>query len=121
MIKYYTHQTPPPVLAEPESKLPDECRQSDFVPLPTLLERFIVSGAHYTEYMGAQGLSAEEKESLFESQDVEDILEDDLSVQKAFADSVLNQVVQQQDKKEKEPTQPEKQDEPEKPETAENA
>lgn len=119
-VKFYTIQNPPPVLAEPKSELPDECRQSDFVPLTILLERFIASGAKYMEYMGAQSLSAEEKEALFNETTVDD-LDDDIAVQKAFADGVLNSVIASQEKEEKKPTQPEKQDEPEKPETAENA
>lgn len=125
-IKFYTIQNPPPVLAEPKSELPDECRQSDFVSLPTLLERFIASGAKYMEYMGAQSLSAEEKEALFESVDIDD-LDDDIAVQRAFADSIVDKLVKEQDKREQEkkenkPTQSEsKQIEPEKPETAENA
>lgn len=103
-IKYYTHQNPPPLMAEPKSKLPDETRQSDFVPLPTLLERFLASGAKYTEYMSAQSLSAEDREALFEGVDVDD-LDDDIAVQKAYADEVLNQVISNQDKKEEKPTQ----------------
>ena len=120
MIKYYTHQNPPPVLAEPESQLSDECRQSDYIPLPTLLERFIASGARLQEYLGAQSLSAEEKEALFDQQDVEDLAEMDLVDQKAFIDRVQSSAKQQKEEVKK-PTQPEKQVEPEKPETAENA
>lgn len=119
VIKYFTLQNPTSVLAEPKSKLPDLCRQSDFVPLPALLERFIASGARYTQYMGAQDLSAEEKEALWESEDVADLAEEDISVQRAFADAVLNSVMKK--KEVKEPEQPVKQDAPEKPETAENA
>ena len=116
-IKFYTIQNPPPVLAEPESKLPDECRQSDYIPLETLLQRFIATGGQFQQYMTAQSLSAEEKEALFNEPDLED---EDIAVQKAFADDILNKVIKEQ---EKEPTQPVKQDEPEKkPETAtENA
>lgn len=118
-IKYYTIQNPPPVLAEPKSDLPDECRQSDFVPLPTLLERFIASGAKYMEYMGAQSLSAEEREALFESTTIDD-LDDDIAVQHAFVSSVEDKA--KAVNKEKEPTQAVEPVEPEtKPETAENA
>lgn len=105
MIKYYTHQNPPSALAEPKSKLPDETRQSDFVPLPTLLERFIASGARYTEFMGAQALSADEKEALFEGMDVADLQDLDIAEQKAYVDEVLSQVIAKQDKEEKQPTQ----------------
>lgn len=116
-IKFYTIQNPPPVLAEPESKLPDECRQSDFIPLETLLQRFIATGGQFEQYMMAQGLSAEEKEALFNEPDLDD---EDIAVQKAFADNILNKVIKAQEKRE--PTQPVKQVEPEKkPETAENA
>lgn len=116
MIKFHTIQNPPSALAEPKSKLPDQCRQSDFVPLPTLLERFIVSGEKYTEYMGAQSLSAEERDAVFNGVDVDD-LDDDIAVQKAYADEVLKQVVTKQDKKESEPTQTESAPEQPKAET----
>lgn len=108
VIKYYTHQNPPPILAEPVSQLPDECRQSDYVSLEHLFERFMVSGASITNYLGAQSLSAEEKEQLFE-QVTEDELQDmDIVEQKAFVDNVFNSV-----KEVKEPTQPKA--EPEQP------
>lgn len=94
------------------------CRQSDFVPLPSLLERFLVSGARYTQFMSAQALSAKEKELMFEQVDADDLTEMDLVDQKAFVDSVAANVSTST----KEPTQPVKQDAPEtKPETAENA
>ena len=45
MIKFHTIQNPPSALAEPKSKLPDQCRQSDFVPLPTPLKTASLSSA----------------------------------------------------------------------------
>lgn len=104
-IKYYTIQDPPPVLAEVKSELPDECRQSDFVPLPSLLEKFLISGANYTKYRQAQALSAEEKENLFESNDVADLADMDLVDQKAFIDETMAKVSQQEKEVVKEPTQ----------------
>lgn len=112
-IKYYTYQNPPPILAEPKSSLPDECRQSDYVSLENLFERFMVSGASVTNYLGAQSLSAEEKEELFE-QVTEDELQDmDIVDQKEFVDNVFSSVKEVV----KEPTQPKA--EPEQPKAEE--
>lgn len=105
MFKYYTIQNPPPSLPEPESKLDDLCRQSDFVPLPTLLERFLVSGAQYTRYMQAQALSAEDKERLFEVDDVSDLADMDLVEQKEFIDNAMANMSAIQKEAEKKPTQ----------------
>lgn len=123
-VKYYTIQTPPPLLPEVESTLTDLCRQSDFVSLPDLIQRFLVSGAHYEEYACAQSLSAEEKEALFEQQDFEDLADSDLVEQKAFIDSVNKSVLGQQktvDTETKEKPTQSKETAPEQPETAENA
>lgn len=120
-IKYYTLQSPPPVLAEPVSELPDECRQSDYIPLSNLLERFLSSGARLTQYLGSQSLSAEEKEKMFEQVDVDDLAEADLSEQKAFMDSVNDVLLTSVKTVEQKPTQVEEPAPEKQPETAKNA
>lgn len=105
VIKFHTIQDPPSVMPEPKSELPDMCRQSDNIELPTLIERFIASGAKYTEYMSAQALSAEEKEALFNGEDVSDLEEMDIVEQKDFIDNVVAMSSKVQEQKKKEPTQ----------------
>lgn len=113
MTKYYTHQNPPQIMGETFTE-PSLTRESDYVSLENLFERFSVAGRKATMYKGASDLTAEEKEQLLAETDIADLQEMDLSEQRAFADSVLNQVITEQEKG-KEPTQTAKQDVPEQP------
>lgn len=104
-MKYHTHQHPPRIVGE-SFVLPSETRESDYVSLENLFERFRLAGYRPKSFVGAQGLSDEEKEALYDGADETELAEADLTEQRAFADAVLKKVLKQQDKKE-EPKQAE--------------
>lgn len=114
-IKYYTHQNPPQIMGETFTE-PSLTRESDYVSLENLFERFCLEGKQAQMFIGASQMSAEEKEQLLAETDVADLEEMDLVEQKAFADDVLNRVIAEQERKEK-PTQ--SQTEPEQPKAEE--
>lgn len=103
-IKYYTHQNPPQIMGETFTE-PSLTRESDYVSLEHLFERFCLSGMQPQMFKGASDLTDEEKEQLLAETDIADLQEMDLSEQRAFADSVLSQVPSKQEKEVKEPTQ----------------
>lgn len=115
VIKYYTHQNPPCLLGE-TFKEPSLTRESDYVSLENLFERFCLAGRKPTYFKGAAELSAEEKDQILNQADYADLAEADLTEQKAFIDTVNVSVnTPKQEKVVKEPTQPAKQDVPEQP------
>ena len=111
-IKYYTHQNPPQIMGETFTE-PSLTRESDYVSLENLFERFCVAGCQPTYFKGASDLTAEEKDQLLGETDVADLAEEDLTVQKDFIDSVNSSVNAPQEKEVKEPTPAEP--EPEQP------
>lgn len=114
-INYYTHQNPPSLLGE-TFKEPTLTRESDYVSLENLFERFCLSGHKPTYFKCAAELSAEEKDQILNQADYADLAEADLTEQKTFIDTVNAAVNAPKQKEEvKEPTQPAKQDVPEQP------
>lgn len=116
-VTYITQQTWEKVY-EPENKEPSLTRESDFVSIEELFAKFKLDEMFKDVYRPIAELSPEEKDVLYNGTDLDDLADEDISVQKDFIDSVVNSVSEKKTEKtaeKSEPTQTAKQDEPEQP------
>lgn len=90
-IKYHTIQTPPCLQGE-ISKEKSETRQSDNMDIKETIARFFRDGGIIPTQQGAQDLSADEKEALFDSVSEQDLIDADLTEQSQFVKEIQDNI-----------------------------
>lgn len=86
-IKYHTIQTPPIIQGE-ISKEKSETRQSDNMDIKETIARFFRDGGVIPTQQGAQDLTADEKEALFDSVTEQELIDADLTEQSQFVKDI---------------------------------
>ena len=104
-INYVTLQTWEPHL-EPVCDLPSETRESDYESIESMFARFKVNNGVYELFKPVTDLTAEERDILDNAEDLGDLLDEDISIQKEFIDSVRSSLKTEVKKEKEQPTQP---------------
>lgn len=90
-MKYYTHQKPPVIKGE-VSNNPSETRQSDDMDIKETIARFFRQGGVIPQQLGANDISAEEKEQMFDAPAESDLIDADLTEQRQYVKEVSEQL-----------------------------
>lgn len=90
-IKYHTIQNPP-CLGGEISEEKSETRQSDNMDIKDTIARFFRDGGIIPVQQGAQDLTSEEKEALFDSVSEQELMDADLTEQSQFVKEIQDNI-----------------------------